>query len=118
MSWNSHFATAIMMLAVLGLVGMLTLAPGHCAAQSPSTGMGESAPEPSIQQKIAELKAAKKKLARQARETNGYHESLRQMKIVKIDKMIKRLENGEDIPQSKIEHTLSHMGFPLYNPNG
>ncbi len=118
MSWNSHSAPAAAMLALLGLIGVLTLAPGRCAAQSPSTGVGESAPEPSIEQKIAELKAAKKKIARQARETNGYHESLRQMKIVKIDKMIKRLENGEDIPQSKIEHTLGHMGFPLYNPNG
>ena len=71
MSWNSHCAPAIMMLAMLGLIGVLTLAPGRCAAQSPSNGMGESAPEPSIQQKIAELKAAKKKIARQARETYG-----------------------------------------------
>jgi hypothetical protein len=118
MSWNRQRGSASAMLAMAGLVGVLALAPGICAAQSPSTGVGESAPEPSTQQKIAELKAAKEKLARQARETNGYHESLRQMKIVKIDKMIKRLENGEDIPQSKIEHTLSHMGFPLYNPNG
>ena len=118
MSWNRQRGSASAMLAMAGLVGVLALAPGICAAQSPSTGVGENAPEPSTQQKIAELKTAKEKLARQARETNGYHESLRQMKIVKIDKMIKRLENGEDIPQSKIEHTLGHMGFPLYNPNG
>jgi parvulin-like peptidyl-prolyl isomerase len=77
-----------------------------------------AAAEASIQAKISELKAAKKNLARQARETNGYHESFRQMKIVKIDKMIKRLENGENVPQSKIEHTIGHMPFPLYNPGG
>ncbi len=75
------------------------------------------APEPSTDQKIAELKAAKKKLARQARETQGYHQSFREMKIVKIDKLIKRLEAGEDVPQSKIEKTIGHMPFPLYNPN-
>ncbi len=99
----------------LGLFFVLTFAAALRAQPSDS---GQPPAEPSIQAKIAELKHAKKKLARQARETNGYHESLRQMKIIKIDKMIKRLENGEDIPQSKIEHTLGHMGFPLYNPNG
>jgi hypothetical protein len=104
-------------ISLLVLTGLFAVAPIHILAQ-PSPQSAQTAAEPSIQQKIAELKAAKKKIARQARETNGYHESLRQMKIVKIDKMIKRLENGEDIPQSKIEHTLGHMGFPLYNPNG
>jgi hypothetical protein len=53
-----------------------------------------------------------------ARRESSDHRSFRLMKIIKIDKMIKRLENGEDIPQSKIEHTIGHMPFPLYNPNG
>ena len=110
---------AATMVAVLGLIGFLALAQGRCAAQSSPGDMGhsDSAPEPSTEQKIAELKAAKKRLARQARETSGYHESLRQMKILKIDKLIKRLEAGEDVPQSKIEKTVGHMPFPLYNPN-
>jgi len=79
--------------------------------------MGQSAAEPSTEQKIAELKAARKKLERDARETTGYHQAFRLMKVKKIDKLIKRLENGEDVPQSKIDHTITHMPFPLYNPN-
>jgi hypothetical protein len=98
------------------IMSLLSLA-AQLAAQTPPGAVQPSA-EPSIEAKIAELKAAKQKLAREARETMGYHESLRQMKIVKIDQMIKRLENGENIPQSKIEHTIRHVGFPLYNPNG
>ncbi len=86
------------------------------ARAQPVPGSSESAPEPSIQAKIAQLKAAKEGLARQARETNGYHESLRQMKIVKIDGLIARLKNGEDVPQSKIDKTIGHMSFPLYRP--
>jgi hypothetical protein len=74
------------------------------------------AAEPGIPAKIAELEQAKKGLARQARESNGYHESLRQMKIVKIDDLIARLKRGENVPQSKIEKTIGHMSFPLYNP--
>jgi hypothetical protein len=70
--------------------------------------------EPSTQAKIAQLEAAKQGLARQARETMGYHESLRQMKIVKIDDLIARLKNGEDVPQSKIDKVIGHMSFPLY----
>ena len=50
-------------------------------------------------------------------ETNGYHQAFRLMKVKKIDKLIKRLENGEDEPQSKIDRTITHMPFPLYNPN-
>jgi hypothetical protein len=110
-------ALAAAAIGLLCLTGLLTLLPVSGTAQ-PAPESAQTATEPSIEAKISELKAAKEKLARQARETNGYHESLRQMKIVKIDKLIKRLENGEDIPQSKIEHTLGHMGFPLYNPNG
>jgi len=112
-------ALAAAMLAALALTGFLTLAAGRCAAQSSPGDMGHSASaaEPSIDQKVAELKAAKKTLARQARETSGYHESLRQMKILKIDKLIKRLQAGEDVPQSKIEKTIGHMPFPLYNPS-
>ncbi len=74
------------------------------------------AAEPAIPAKIAELEQAKEVLARQARETNGYHESLRQMKIVKIDDLISRLKRGENVPQSKIEKTIGHMSFPLYHP--
>lgn len=103
-------------LVLLALIGILSVASVRAEAQSPPTEMGQSAPEPSSEAKIAELKAARKKLERQARETTGYHESFRQMKILKINKMIKQLENGEDVPQSKIEHTISHMPFPLYNP--
>ena len=101
--------------SALCLVFVLTFA---LAVRAQPSDSGQPPAEPSIQAKIAELKAAKKHLAREARETNGYHKSLRQMKIIKIDKLIKRLENGEDIPQSKIEHTIGHMSFPLYNPNG
>jgi hypothetical protein len=86
---------------------------GQAASEAP-----QSAPEPSIQQKIAQLKAAKEGLARQAGETNGYHESLRRMKIIKIDKLIARLKRGEDVPQSKIDKTIQHMAFPLYHPPG
>jgi hypothetical protein len=100
---------------LLWLFVLLALA-SRVRAQSPTSG--ESPGEPSIEAKITELKWAKQRLAREARETMGYHESLRQMKIVKIDKMIKKLENGENIPQKKIDHTLRHMGFPLYNPYG
>jgi hypothetical protein len=106
-------ATAIGLVLLISLPSLAS----QLAAQTLPGAIQPSA-EPSIEAKIAELKAAKTKLAREARQTMGYHESLRQMKIVKIDKMIKRLENGENIPQSKIDHTLSHMGFPLYNPNG
>ena len=82
MSCNSHRASVGAALALLALIGLLTLAPRRCAAQSPSTDMGQSAAEPSTEQKIAELKAAKKKLQRDARETNGYHQSFRLMKVV------------------------------------
>jgi len=101
--------------SLLCVVFVLTFALAVRAQPSDSS---QPPAEPSIQAKIAELKAAKKHLTREARETNGDHESFREMKIIKIDKMIKRLENGEDIPQSKIEHTIGHMPFPLYNPNG
>jgi hypothetical protein len=117
MSCNSHRASVGATLALLALIGLLTLAAGRCVAQSPSTEIDQSAAEPSAGQKIAELKAAKKKLQRDARETNGYHQAFRLMKIKKIDKLIKRLENGEDVPQSKIDRTITHMPFPLYNPN-
>ena len=60
------------------------------------------------------MKAAKEGLARQARETMGYHESLRQMKIVKIDNLIARLKQGENVPQSKIDKTIGHSSIPLY----
>ena len=104
-------------LVLLALCGILSAASVRCEAQSPPTEIGQSAAEPSTEAKIAELKHAKKKLERQARETNGYHESFRQMKIVKIDKLIKRLENGQYVSQKKIERTITHMPFPLYNPN-
>jgi hypothetical protein len=107
------------MLFPIVLIGVLMLAPRRCTAQSSPGDMGHSAAavEPSNDQKIAELKAAKKKLERQARETTGYHESFRQMKVIKIDQLIKQLENGEDVPQSKIDKTIGHMAFPLYNPH-
>jgi hypothetical protein len=117
MSCNSHRVYAGAALALLALIGVLTLAPGRCAAQSPSTDMGQSVAEPTTEQKIAELKAARKKLERDARETNGYHQAFRLMKVKKIDKLIRRLEDGEDVPQSKIDRTITHMPFPLYNPN-
>lgn len=84
-----------------------------CARAQPSDS-SPSATEPSTQAKIAQLKAAKQGLERQAREATGYHESLRQMKIVKIDDLITRLKNGEDVPQSKIDKVIGHMSFPLY----
>jgi len=90
----------------------------RCAlAQAPSD-LSQATAEPSTQAKIAQLEAAKKGLARQARETNGYHESLRQMKIVKIDDLIARLKRGENVPQRKIDKTIGHMSFPLYEPPG
>jgi hypothetical protein len=81
-------------ISLLVLTGLFAAVSNPILAQS-SPQSAETAAEPSVQSKIAELKAAKKNLARQARETNG-----------------------EDIPQSKIEHTLGHIGSPLYNPNG
>jgi hypothetical protein len=100
---------AIGLLCLLGLPA-LTLS---ARAQAPSDS-SQPAAEPSIQAKIAQLKAAKEGLAREARETMGYHQALRQMKIVKIDKLIARLKRGENVPQSKIDHTIGHMSFPLY----
>ncbi len=99
-------------IGLLCLVCLLALTPA-ARAQAPSDS-SQPAAEPSIQAKIAQLKAAKEGLARQARETMGYHESLRQMKIVKIDKLIARLKRGENVPQSKIDKTIEHMSFPLY----
>jgi hypothetical protein len=80
----------------------------------PAPGTAQSAEEPGIADKIAELKAAKRGLEREARETNGYHEAFRRMKIIKINKMIARLKNGEDVPEKEIDHTINHMPFPLY----
>ncbi len=74
--------------------------------------------EPGRQAKIAQLQAVRQGLERQAREATGYHESLRQMKIVKIDHLIARLKNGEDVPQSKIDKVIGHMLFPLYEAPG
>jgi len=85
-----------------------------CVAQA-RRGHAQAA-EPAIPAKIAELEQAREVLARQARETNGYHESLRQMKIVKIDGLIARLKRGEDVPQRKIDKTIGHMSLPLYHP--
>ncbi|GEM_PF-5154016 len=76
----------------------------------------QSANEPGVQAKISELEAAKKGLERQARETTGYQESLRNLKILKIDKLIERLKRGEDVPQSKIDRTIRHSSLPLYHP--
>ncbi len=87
-----------------------------CPRAQAASDSSPSATEPSTQAKIAQLEAAKQGLARQARETNGYHESLRQMKIVKIDDLITRLKNGEDVSQSKIDKVIGHMSFPLYRP--
>ena len=67
MNCNNQRASARAILALLALIGLLTLAPGRRAAQSPSTEMGQSNAEPTIEQKIAELKAARKKLERDAR---------------------------------------------------
>jgi hypothetical protein len=103
----------ILMLCVLCLP-----ASPHLTYAQPSSEMAPSAPEPSIAQKIAQLKAAKKGIERQARETNGYQESLRQMKVLKIDDLISRLKRGEDVPQSKIDHTIGHSSLPLYHPPG
>lgn len=100
---------AICLLCLAGLPALTITA----RAQPPSDS-SEPAPEPSIQAKIAQLKGAKEGLERQARETMGYHESLRQMKIVKIDKLIARLKRGENVPQKKIDQTIGHMSFPLY----
>ncbi len=58
------------------------------------------------QAKIAELEANKQAFAREARQTRGYHESLRLMKVVEIDGLIERLKRGEDIPQSEIARAL------------
>jgi hypothetical protein len=99
---------------LLCLVCLPALTPA-ASAQAPSDS-SQPAAEPSVQAKIAQLKAAKVGLARQARETTGYHESLRQMKIVKIDNLIARLKRGENVPQSKIDHTIGHMAIPLYKP--
>ena len=101
---------AAIFLASLVCLPVLTFS---ARAQAPSDS-SEPAKEPSIQAKIAQLKAAKEGLARQARETMGYHTSLRDMKIVKIDNLIARLKRGENVPQSKIDHTIEHMSIPLY----
>jgi hypothetical protein len=50
------------------------------------------------------------------RESVGYQESLRNLKIVKIDKLIARLKRGENVPQSKIDTTIRHSSLPLYHP--
>jgi hypothetical protein len=102
-------ACAICLLCLLCLPALMFTA----RAQAPSDS-SQMAPEPSIQAKIAQLKAAKEGLAREARETMGYHQSLRQMKIVKIDGLIARLKRGENVPQSKIDHTIGHSSIPLY----
>jgi hypothetical protein len=104
------------LILALVLPGALYLC-GFCPyafAQPP--GSAQSATEPDVQAKIAELEAAKKGLERQARETTGYQESLRNLKIVKIDDLIARLKRGEDVPQSKIERTIRHSSLPLYHP--
>jgi hypothetical protein len=64
------------------------------------------------------LEAAKHALERQARETNGYQESLRQMKVLKIDDLISKLKSGQNVPQSKIDRTIQHMSLPLYHAPG
>jgi ribosomal protein L16 Arg81 hydroxylase len=107
-------APVLLAASLLSAVCFLTLAV--TARAQPAPEASQTAAEPSTQEKIAQLEAFKHKLARQARETNGYHESLRQMKIVKIDDLIHRLKNGEDVPQSKIDKTLTHMSFPLWHP--
>ena len=116
--WNSsrcYFRRTAILIAVC-LLAMATFpaftisARAQMAPVSPQMAPGE----PSIQAKIAQLKDAKERLARQARETNGYHESLRQMKIVKIDKLMSRLKNGENVPQKEINHTIEHMAIPGY----
>jgi hypothetical protein len=105
---------ASLLLAVGLLLGHLTLAQNVRA--QPAAEASPTAAEPNTQAKIAQLEAFKAKLARQARETNGYHEQLREMKIIKIDHLIKRLKNGENVPQSEIDKTLTHMSFPLWHP--
>jgi ribosomal protein L16 Arg81 hydroxylase len=105
---------ALILLSVSVLLCVLT--PTLAAHAQPTPQASQTAAEPSTEAKIAQLEAFKHKLARQARETNGYHESLRQMKIVKIDDLIHRLKNGEEVPQSKIDKTLTHMSFPLWHP--
>lgn len=95
---------------------VLAAVPFAAPAPAQSPPDSQTATEPGIPAKIAELEGAKERLARQARETNGYHESLRQMKIVKIDQLIARLKRGDDVAQSQIEKTIGHMSFPLYNP--
>jgi hypothetical protein len=84
-------------------------------AQAPSDS-SQPAAEPSIQAKIAQLKAAKAGLARHARETAGYGVSERNLKIVKIDKLIARLKRGENVPQSKIDKAVGHVSIPVSKP--
>ncbi len=93
----------------------------HCGLGSPARAQTPSdsshtAVEPNIEAKIIQLETVKRGLARQARETNGYQESLRQMKIIKIDKLIARLKRGENVPQSTIDRTIGHSSLPLYKP--
>ena len=61
MDGHNYRVAAATMLAVLGLIGFMAMAKGRCAAQSSPGDMGHSASaaEPSIDQKVAELKAAK-----------------------------------------------------------
>src|SRR5690348_11025368 len=106
------------LLAVLLLCALCAPALTPCLHAQTPAGSSQSATEPSSEAKIAQLEAAKKGLARQAREATGYHESLRRMKIVKIDKLIARLKRGEDVPQSKIDRTIGHSSLPLYKPPG
>jgi hypothetical protein len=90
------------------------LVGAFAAHAQPAPALEQSAQEPSIAAKIAQLKAARRGLEREARETQGYHEAFREMKIVKINKLISRLKSGEDVPEKEIDHTINHMPFPLY----
>ncbi len=101
----------------IGLLCFLCIPALTAYTQAQPTPLSSGLAEPSRQAKIAQLEAARQGLARQAREATGYHESLRQMKIVKIDDLIARLKNGEDVPQNNIDKVIGHMSFPLYKAN-
>jgi hypothetical protein len=101
-------------LVIFLLCALCIPALAHSAYAQAAPDNSQAVPEPGIAQKIAQLKTAKRGLARQANEAQGYHESLRRMKIVKINQLISRLKQGDDVPQSEIDHTINHMSFPLY----
>ncbi|HKD66387.1 MAG TPA: hypothetical protein VKB84_06065 [Candidatus Binataceae bacterium] len=110
---RAHTVLAVCVLWIACLPAFALTA--HAQANSPAS---QPAAEPSTQAKIAQLEAAKHALERQARETNGYQESLRQMKVLKIDDLISKLKSGQNVPQSKIDRTIRHVSLPLYHAPG